>query len=85
MKCFKFKFNKKSITLQIDPDLFYKNQEGWLSIGLQAIDTILGSDVYSNEDKKRIKTLPVYQIFKMLKQSGGGMVDAKGNGFTSLR
>jgi hypothetical protein len=67
MKHFKFKFNKKSITLQIDPDLFYKNQKGWLSIGLQAVDTILSSDIYSDEDKKRIKTLTVYQIFKMLK------------------
>jgi hypothetical protein len=67
MNHFKFKFNKKSILLQIDPNSFYKNQKGWLSIGLQAVDKILSSDVYSDEDKKRIKTLSVYQIFKMLK------------------
>jgi hypothetical protein len=66
MKKYKFKFNKKSLIVNIDPDLKFKNQTGWLSEALQAWDQIKKSSIFTDDDKKRILTLKASQIYKML-------------------
>lgn len=66
MKQYKFKFNKKSIIINNDPDLKFKNQTGWLSEALQAVEQILKSSTFTDEDKENILRLKLYQIYKML-------------------
>lgn len=68
METYKFKFNKKSIIINVDPTLVINNQSGWTSIVLQSYKCIMNSDLYSDNDKKRIGQLPIHQHFKMLKK-----------------
>ena len=66
MKQYKFKFNKKSIIINNDPDLKFNNQTGWLSEALQAVEQILKSSTFTDEDKENILRLKLYQIYKMI-------------------
>ena len=65
----KFKFNGKSIKIEVDGDKRYLNQNGWMSIGLQAYTAIMSSDVYTDDDKRRINNLKVWTIYKMLQNN----------------
>jgi len=40
-----------------------------MSIGLQAYTAIMSSDVYTDDDKRRINTLKVWTIYKMLQNN----------------
>jgi hypothetical protein len=69
MSTFRFKFNKKTIHLNIDETIQYLHYNvGWFSITLYAYDLIENSNVFTDEDKKQISRLRVYQIYKMLKK-----------------
>jgi len=62
----KFKFNGKSIKFEVDREKRYLNQKGWMSVGLQAYTTLMSSDIYTDDDKRRINTLKIWSIYKML-------------------
>ena len=67
MRTYRFKFNKKSIVVTVDETAICRGQSGWCSEAIQAADIIHSSDIFSQNDKLRIGTLPIYQIYKMLK------------------
>ena len=69
MSKFKFKFNKKSIVLDIDENKPFGHYNiGWFSIGLYAYEAIINSPIFDDNDKKRISTLTIYSIYKHLKK-----------------
>jgi len=66
MKQFKFKFNKKSQYFTIDDTIEFNGVTGWWSTAIQVADQIQDGDVFDDDDKKRIKTLKLYTIYKQL-------------------
>jgi hypothetical protein len=67
MRTYRFRFNKKSIVVTVDETAICRGQSGWFSEALQVADAVRASDIFTENDKVRIDTLTVYQIYKMLR------------------
>ena len=69
MSKFKFKFNKKTIILDIDETKPFRHyNKGWFSIGCYAYEDIINSPIFDDNDKKRLSTLTIYSVYKHLKK-----------------
>lgn len=68
MSKFKFKFNKKSIILDIDENKKWQQHTGWLSVACYAHEEIMTSPIFDDVDKSRIKTLTLFSLYKHLKK-----------------
>jgi hypothetical protein len=67
MKTYRFRFNKKSITVTVNETLEGRGQDGGFWEAVQVMDAVRGSDIFTDDDKQKTGDLPLYQIYKMLK------------------